>query len=376
VILVVILPLIVVITIINDFFDITRSQSSHQASIVLWVIVLLLMCYTTPMIDEIVPKIFKITVPIPFPLRTVNVYALAGEDGWAMIDTSMGTPDTREALWEGLKQAGLRLEELRAIVLSHHHPDHVGLSGELYERTHATMYMHRIDANAIAVLWSGQMQERFGRVSGFFGQHGMPSTDFWFTQVEPGVMRNLIRVPPREAITRVEDGETITLAGEQYRVIWTPGHSDGHICLFRERDGVFIAADHVLPRITPNIGLYSANDRQNPLGDYLDSLEKVEHLPASIVLPGHGEPFADLAGRVREIIAHHEERVRQILALLDGRPQHAYGIAEQLFERRWENSEARRMAVAETLSHLEYLRSSGRVGQQRSSDGLILYSVA
>jgi glyoxylase-like metal-dependent hydrolase (beta-lactamase superfamily II) len=189
-------------------------------------------------------------------------------------------------------------------------------------------------------------------------------------------MRSLINVPPQEAITRVEDGEAITLAGEQYRVIWTPGHSDGHICLFRERDGVFIAADHVLPRITPNIGLYSEKDRRNPLGDYLASLKKVERLPASIVLPGHGEPFSDLAGRVREILAHHEEREAQILALLDPRPQHAYGIAEQLFGHRWENSEARRMAVAETLSHLEYMRYTGRVDQQRTSDGLILYEVA
>lgn len=328
------------------------------------------------MIQEVSTDIFKITVPIPFPLRTVNVYALVGKDGWAMIDTSMGTPETREALWDGLKQAGLRLEELRTIVLSHHHPDHVGLSGELYEQTRATIYMHPIDARAIAVLWSGRMEERFGRVSGFFKQHGMPATEFWFTKVEPQVMHHLINVPPQEAITHVEDGESISLSGEQYRVIWTPGHSDGQICLFRERDGIFIAADHVLPRITPNIGLYSEKDRPNPLGDYLNSLEKVEHLPATIVLPGHGEPFTDLAGRAREIIKHHEEREAQILAMIDSHPQHAYGIAEQLFAHRWDNSEARRMAVAETLSHLEYMRFAGRVTQQRTNDGLILYTAA
>src|SRR5437660_12860612 len=109
-------------------------------------------------------------------------------------------------------------------------------------------------------------------------------------------MRNLIHVPPQQAITHVEDGEIITLAGERYRVIWTPGHSDGHICLFRERDGVFIAADHVLPRITPNVGLYSEYDRANPLGDYLTSLRKVADLPATSVLPGHGAPFEDLQG--------------------------------------------------------------------------------
>jgi len=188
-------------------------------------------------------------------------------------------------------------------------------------------------------------------------------------------MYNIIRVPPHEAFTLVADGQYIELAGERYRVIWTPGHSDGHICLFRGRDGVFLAADHVLPRITPNVGLYSPYDRQNPLGDYLDSLKKVSTLPASIVLPGHGEPFIGLATRVREIIEHHEEREMQILALLEGQPQHAYQVAQRLFGPRMKSNEARRMAVAETLSHLEYMRLAGKVEQHHTTDELILYTV-
>src|SRR5579863_8040299 len=287
-----------------------------------------------PEAREIVDGIWKITVPIPFPLRTVNVFALVGKDGWAMVDTSMGTPDTREALWQGLERAGLSLDNLRTIVLTHHHPDHVGLSGELQERSGASVFMHPIDEAAIRVIWSGKMPERFGRVSNFFGQHGMPPTDFWFTRVEPDVMRNLIRVPPHEAFTLVEDGAVITVADEQYHVIWTPGHSDGQICLFRERDGVFLAADHVLPRITPNIGLYSEHDRPNPLADYLDSLAKVEKLPAKIVLPGHGEPFSDLAGRTIEITQHHFEREGLIVEMLKERPQNAYELTLQLFKHR------------------------------------------
>src|SRR5574340_1197104 len=136
-----------------------------------------------PEAREVVPGIWKISVPIPFPLRTVNVYALVGDDGWAIVDTSMGTPDTRAALWKGLERAGLRIENLRTIILSHHHPDHVGLSGELQEQSGASVYMHSIDATALRVLWSGTMSERLGRVSQFFGQHGMPPTEFWFTQV-------------------------------------------------------------------------------------------------------------------------------------------------------------------------------------------------
>lgn len=330
-----------------------------------------------PPAREVANNIWKLTVPIPFPLRTVNMHALIGNDGWALVDAGMGMPDSRAAFTAGLQRAGLSIDTLKAIVLTHHHPDHVGLSGELHEQSGAAVYMHPIDEDGIQTFWpGGKMPDRFRKVSTFFSQHGLPQTDLWFSQVEPEVMRDLIRVPPHEAITLVEDGDAINLVGEEYRIIWTPGHSDGHICLFRKSDGVFLAADHVLPRITPNIGLYSEHDRPNPLGDYLASLQKVSTLPASIVLPGHGEPFADLAGRTAEITAHHGEREGLILAMLEEQPQHAYQITLQLFKDRLKNNEARRMAVAEVLSHLEHLRYNGQVEQQRTNDGLILYAIA
>jgi glyoxylase-like metal-dependent hydrolase (beta-lactamase superfamily II) len=329
-----------------------------------------------PVAREVIPDLWKITVPIPFPLRTANMHALVGTDGWALIDTGMGTPDARAAFAEWLQLADLSVKNLRAIVLTHHHPDHVGLSGELQAESGATVYMHPIDEASLQIIWSGTMPRRFEHVSHFFQRHGLPPTELWYTQADGEVLQHVICVPPHETITLVEDGQYIDLLGESYRVIWTPGHSDGHICLFRERDGVFLAADHVLPRITPNIGLYSDTDRPNPLADYLSSLHKVATLPASLVLPGHGEPFTDLAGRIAEIAAHHEERLQQILTLLLAGPQHANQLTGQLFKNRvLKSDEARRMAVAEILSHLEYLRFKGRVEQHHTKDGIILYSI-
>lgn len=323
---------------------------------------------------EVADGIWKLTVPIPFPLRSVNMYALVGNDGWALVDAGMGTPDARAAFTAGLNKAGLSINTLRTIVLSHDHPDHVGLSGKLQEKSGAAVYMHPIDANTMRDTWQSMHPERFAHALKFFKQHGMPISQPWFSQTRAEDMLQIIRVPSHELITQVEDGASIDLVGERYRVIWTPGHSDGHICLFRERDGVFLAADHVLPRITPNIGLYSEYDRHNPLDDYLHSLRKVAALPASIVLPGHGEPFADLAGRVEEIIKHHEQREMEILTLLDEQPQHAYQLAEKVFGARLKSNEAMRMAVAEILSHLEYLRYDGQVEQQKTTEGLILYA--
>ncbi len=327
-----------------------------------------------PEAREVAPAIWKITVPIPFPLRTVNMYALVGKDGWVLVDAGMGTPDARAALTAGLQRAGLSIDRLKAIVLTHHHPDHVGLSGELQEKSGAVAYMHPIDEEVMQFGFGGKMPDRFQRVSQFFLQHGMPPTDLWFMKVDPEVMRDIIRVPPHEVFQLVEDGAHLSLLGEDYRVIWVPGHSDGQICLLRESDGVFLSADHVLPRITPNIGLYSYDERPNPLHDFLDSLVKVSSLPATNVLPGHGEPFSDLAGRSAEIIQHHADRERQILGVLAEGPQNAYQVTMQLFsEKRLGNNEAKRMAAAEVLAHLEYMRYKGTVKQQLQGE-MILYT--
>jgi glyoxylase-like metal-dependent hydrolase (beta-lactamase superfamily II) len=328
-----------------------------------------------PIAREVASNIWKITIPIPFPLRTVNMYALLGKEGWALIDTGMGTPDARAAFEEGMRLAGISLVDLRAIILTHHHPDHIGLSGELHEKSGAPVYIHPIDRESLRMMYSGTMPERFGRVSDFFAQHGFPRTHLWLSQMDNRAMRQIINVPPNDAFQMVEDGQMLELLGEVYKIIWTPGHADGQICLFRERDGVFFSADHVLPRITPNIGLYSALDRPNPLQDYLESLVKVSTVPARIVLPGHREPFPDLLQRTTEIIEHHQQRLALIVMLLEKQPQHATQIMERLFDDRLKNDEAKRMAVAEVLSHLEYLRYKGQVKQQKTNDGLILYEV-
>lgn len=320
------------------------------------------------------PDILGLRVPIPFPLRDVNMYILRGKHGWTLVDTGMGTSEAREAFAQGLTEAGLHIENLEAIVLTHHHPDHVGLSGELYEQSNVPVYMHTIDAASLQILWADTMGERFHYVSRFLARHGLAPTRLWYTHTERAELQKMIRVPPPEAIIPVEDNALLHLSGEDYRIIWTPGHSDGHICLFRERDGVLLAADHVLPRITPNIGLYSEHDRPDPLGDYLASLQKVSTLPANVVLPGHGNPLHDLAGRIHEIEAHHYERLQYILHLVSKQASNAAEVANQLFGERLKNDEARRMGVAEVLSHLEYLHQHGQLKQQIDDDGIIRYT--
>jgi glyoxylase-like metal-dependent hydrolase (beta-lactamase superfamily II) len=321
-------------------------------------------------VDKVTPDIVRICVPIPFPLKTVNVYALIGPDGWTLIDTAIGTPDTRAAFDDGLKQADLSIERLQAIVLTHHHPDHVGLSGELQERSGAPVYMHPLDKAALAHF---SKPHYFMQSAHFLEQHGLPLTQPR-TDVDNTSIRRIIRVPQQETIQTVEDGDELILSGQSYRVFWTPGHADGQICLYRPHDRIFLAADHVLPRITPNIGLYSEDGRPDPLDDYLKALDKVAELDASIVLPGHGVPFTALAQRVSEIKQHHIEREQEILHMLEKTPQHAKRLADQLFGGRLKDDGSWRMGVAEVVAHLEYMRNQHKISRQTTDNGQLIYN--
>jgi glyoxylase-like metal-dependent hydrolase (beta-lactamase superfamily II) len=311
--------------------------------------------------EEIEPGIWRIPLPLPMALRSVNLYLLGGAGEWALVDAGLGTPEGEAALRVGLRHAGIRLEDISTLVLTHAHPDHVGLAGDVHTAAGAPVRLLAEEADQIFRVWDDPEMTGLRVANEMFATHGMPRDD-----VDLGVrgnqrLRRLLHLPPRTAVVTVAEGDALRLAGRSYRVLWTPGHADHHLCLLRD-DGVLIAGDHVLPRITPNIGLYP-NARPNPLRDYLTSLAAVRDLPVRLVLPGHGRPFANLERRADELRAHHEERAGEIVDLLEARPagSHAFALATALFGERLRAVEHRRFALAETLAHLEDLRERGLV---------------
>ena len=208
-----------------------------------------------------------------------------------------------------------------------------------------------------------------------YAANGLPRQFQPAVRASNGGIRRTLRLPPPESIVPLHDEQELMLGGWRYRILWTPGHSDYHCCLLRE-DGLLLAGDHVLPRITPNIGFYP-RARPDPLGDYFASLERVAGLPARLTLPGHRMPFTDLAGRAAELRAHHIERGQLVLAALAEQPRgkSAGEVAGPLFGERLRTADDWRFAVAETLAHLEHLRLRGAV-RRRTRDGLVRYVVA
>jgi glyoxylase-like metal-dependent hydrolase (beta-lactamase superfamily II) len=175
-------------------------------------------------------------------------------------------------------------------------------------------------------------------------------------------------------------GETLTWGEHRFEVIWTPGHSAGLICLYDREAQVFISSDHILQRISPHVGMH-VQSVGNPLDQYLESLSLVRDLPVQIVLPGHGRSFHNLAGRVDEIAAHHRHRLTVMFDLLCAEGQTAYDIAGRLSwkgaEDGWERLAPfqRRMALTETIAHLEHLAAGGHAGKH-SAVGLVYYLTA
>jgi glyoxylase-like metal-dependent hydrolase (beta-lactamase superfamily II) len=324
---------------------------------------------------EIFPHIYQLKVPIPDnPLGHLNAYLIRDGDEGHLIDCGWNAPEAWDALRQQLDAAGVGLRGLRTIVMTHIHPDHYGLAGRLKESSGARLILHRLEEPFIESRYV-----RYERVLDELGpwlrQFGVPDAEL------TGLQRASMAVLPRVAVGEPDEllfgGETLALGPYTFEVYWTPGHSPGHICLYERSAQVLIAGDHILETITPNVS-YNPQSGPNPMRDYIDALQRIRDLPTKLILPGHERPMHDLPKRIAEIIAHHEERNQDILKALNAGALVPYDIARAIpwigGTVTWEDLSVwhRRLAVMETLSHLEYMRWQGRV-KRTTVDGLVRY---
>jgi glyoxylase-like metal-dependent hydrolase (beta-lactamase superfamily II) len=336
---------------------------------------------------EIETGIWAFSLPLPFALRQVNVYLINdGAGHLTLVDAGLGLPKDEAALRAGFEHIEISPAALDAIVLTHAHPDHIGMARALHEASGAPVYMLEREDERMYRVWGENASPALLAVSRSFAENGMRLDEAHADPRVSGAEREgmdgaagrrpvTFPVPPREAIRTLADGETLTLGRMRYRAIWTPGHSDYHMCLLRE-DGLFLAGDHVLPSLTPNIGLYP-NSRPDPVQDYDESLVKVRDLPARLTLPGHRAPILDLALRVDELRAHQRERSDAVRALVAQSANGAVAseVASVLFGARLRTVDDRRFAMAETLAHLEHLRLRGTLAREHR-DNLYFYRLA
>ncbi len=291
------------------------------------------------------PGIHRITLKIPYPVGHVHVYLLEG-DGLALVDTGV----SHQALAEALAERGITPADLEAVILTHHHPDHYALAGDL-EAAGAKVWMAAEELRRGHRFWlEAERWVREGAAA--FRAHGAPEELVGAMARATLATRAHVR-PPRQPHPLPEE-TPFEVVGMRFRVIPTPGHAEGQVALLRE-DGALLLGDAALAGISPMIARW-AYSNPDPLGDYFGTLKRLEALKPTAVLPGHREPF-DLGERVRAIRAHHEARLEAALEALKNGPQTAWEVSKKLFPK--VKAEERRFALAETLAHLERLVASG-----------------
>jgi glyoxylase-like metal-dependent hydrolase (beta-lactamase superfamily II) len=300
-------------------------------------------------VDELEPGIRRATFRLPLGIDHVHVYALRSSSGGVtLIDTGLGARDP-EARWRPLLDAlGAPVER---IVVTHLHPDHVGGAADVAALTGAPVLQGREDYAICLRAWGPEWDPEL------FAEHwranGMPESEVAGLDEDSARLNGAVHWQPDPEL--LDPGDEV----DGWRVELLRGHADGHIVLLR--DGVLIAGDTILDPITPAIGLYS-NGRPDPLGDYFETLRRIEELNPRIAYAGHGVPIERPAERARTIAAHHRDRLDRALASLDGRPLSAYEVSLRLF-RRDLPAPQRRFAVAEALAHLVRLVGEGRAAQ-------------
>ncbi len=305
--------------------------------------------------DLVAPGVRRLRLPLPYALNHVNAYLVEGASGWALIDSGLHYPEAEAALTAGLAEAGIARAQVQRVFVTHFHPDHVGMAGS-FLAAGSEVVMHAPEVPMVRRMWS-QSESALDEMHEFLAAFGLPPS--LNDAVREHTLEARRRVLPLETITTVDDGATLDLGGRPTRVVWTPGHTDHHAALVEERERLLFAGDHVLPKISSNIGLYpSAHD--DPLGDYLGALVTIAVEKVDRVLPAHGDPFDDLRGRVGELLEHHRLRLDVCAEALQAGPRDAYAVCHALFPR-LRTLHDERFAFVETLAHLRRLERTGRV---------------
>src|SRR5208283_2527647 len=325
-------------------------------------------------IVEVHPGIYEIFLPLPMRPTIINVYLLDCHGAWTLIDTGMNLPESIAALEAAMAEVGIKIEDLDAIIATHHHIDHFGASGEIRRRSHATTHIHRLEAER-----AGRMIE-FGKMSphdrpesrAFFARHGFPIEQFAPTGMRPAWMGTSMYGPVTQPDRFIDDHDVVKIGDRELEVNWTPGHSPGHNVVYLRKEKVMIVGDHLLPKITPHVGLYPSAPDGNPLGDFINSQLKVQRFDVELVLPAHGGVYEDHRHRANQLIEHHRYREAEMLDLIRKKPKCAFEVASQVFGDEDRPIMHVMAATFETLAHLELSRIEGRA-KRLERDGLTMY---
>ncbi|MAY88720.1 MBL fold metallo-hydrolase [Arenibacterium halophilum] len=318
-------------------------------------------------VQEVAEGVLWLRIPLPFQLDHVNIYLLRDGDGWAMIDTGIKTKQAIE-MWETLFDGPLKGFQITRIIVTHHHPDHIGLAGWLCDRTGAQLLTSQTAFMTCRVISLAPQDFGSRQYFDFYSSHGMESEAAGLVAIQGNEYLKLVSPLPTTYL-RLVLGDLLTIGERQFRVLTGDGHAPEQIMLYCEADRLLFAADQVLERISPNVSVFAGEPNGDPLGHFLRSLRLLgSEIPDdTLVLAGHRRPFLGLHQRCAELEEHHEERCDRIRKACAERPHSVAELVPILFTRPLDPHQMS-FAFSETLAHANRLIRRGEI-EEIEKDG-------
>jgi glyoxylase-like metal-dependent hydrolase (beta-lactamase superfamily II) len=316
---------------------------------------------------EIAPGILWFRMPLPFGLDHINLWALDAGDGWALVDTGVNMPRTR-GYWEALLAGPLAGKPVTRVIVTHYHPDHLGLAGWLCERTGVPLEIARTEYLLARTLTLDVRAAPPEEAVAFSIRAGWPEEAVDTMRAKPWGSFHKIVYPLPAGFKRIRDGDVLTIGTRQWTVVTGRGHAPEHSCLVSD-DGIMISGDQVLPRITSNVSVYPTEPYADPLGDWLESIKRLRQIdPNVLVLPAHNEPFFGLHTRLDQLDEDHADKLEKLEAFC-AEPRTAFESFATLFRKPIGESDYG-IATGEAFAHLHWLEERGKVRRLTGSDGV------
>jgi glyoxylase-like metal-dependent hydrolase (beta-lactamase superfamily II) len=305
-------------------------------------------------LSEVAAGVFELRLPIPFEDGLVNVFLFSDGEEVDLLDCGMNSDDSLAAIHEAVAAVGGK--RLRRLLVTHIHPDHYGAAGALAGEGLADLYIHRLEVPLVHPRYV-ELEQLVKEVRTYLLVNGVPEDEVEILSNSQRALSEVVKTA--EPAVQLDGAELLQMGRRHVRVEWTPGHSPGHICLYDLKDRLLFAGDHMLPDLSPNIGLHPQST-PDPLHEYLEGLRRLAGYGPALILPSHGRPFSDAPARVKVLEAHHGRRLEQIVGIVGQGHDSAWRVALQLWGPR-ENLYEKRLALQEALAHLQALAVEARV---------------
>jgi glyoxylase-like metal-dependent hydrolase (beta-lactamase superfamily II) len=317
---------------------------------------------------EVAPGILWLRLALPFQLNHVNIYLIEDGDGWAILDTGINDARSR-GWWQGLLDGPLRHRRPTRLICTHFHPDHVGLAGWLLEQCEMELVMSRTEYFATQFHRRWTEPAEIAAHTKFYLACGLSEATI-AALMERDIGYRWLTTDLPHGYRRIAAGDALVIGGRRFEVLTGGGHSYELVMLYCRADNLFLAADQVLAKISPNVSVWPHEPHGDPLGEYLRSLaELAAAIPAdAFVVPAHNLPFRGLHARIAELTRHHDQRCQDILDACAGEPKLPAEIVPLLFPRQLDAHQTS-FAFGEALAHVNYMLRLGWMSAEPGADG-------